>query len=111
VTRELQGSNRRLGGRIRWNITEQDVAPISEPGHFRYMLEHRGLGHGKSDIAHRQSLFRPWARGFGLASAWIDRVTTNPVGPTMAPPEGRLRFPFSSMAAMVAAHQAEQGVT
>ncbi len=115
VDREsFKGSNRRLGVEFDAIYTAQDVGSYKpDPANFRYMLEHLAArGIGKPDILHTaQSLFHDHApaKGFGLASAWIDRRhQQSGWGATMAPPAGATYdFHFPSMAAMVAAHEAE----
>jgi 2-haloalkanoic acid dehalogenase type II len=108
------GSNQRLGVTFDAIYTAQDVGSYKpSPANFAYMLDHlAALGHGKGDILHTaQSLFHDHApaKGFGLASAWIDRRhDQRGWGATMAPPAGAdYDFRFPSMAAMVEAHKAE----
>jgi 2-haloalkanoic acid dehalogenase type II len=112
----FSGSHRRLQVEFDAVYTAQDVGSYKpNPQNFTYMLEHlAALGFGKEAILHTaQSLFHDHApaKQFGLASAWIDRrQNQGGWGATMQPPEGaRYDFRFPSLAAMVAAHQAEQG--
>ena len=116
VDREsFKGSNARLGVEFDAVYTAQDVGSYKpKPANFTYMLEHLAKrGHGKGDILHTaQSLFHDHgpAKGFGLASAWIDRRQAHGGGwgATMPPPAGAgYDFHFPSMAAMVEAHRAE----
>ena len=116
VDREsFKGSNRRLEVAFDAIYTAQDVGSYKpDPNNFDYMLAHLAQrGVAKADILHTaQSLFHDHApaKRFGLASAWIDRRHDQQGwGATMAPPEGAAyEFRFSSMAAMVEAHRAEQ---
>jgi 2-haloacid dehalogenase len=119
VDREsFKGSNRRLGVTFDAIYTAQDVGSYKpNPANFAYMLDHLAtLGHAKGEILHTaQSLFHDHApaKRAGLASAWIDRRHDKAGwGATMPPPEGATYdFCFPSMAAMVAAHQAELGAS
>ena len=115
VDREsFSGSNRRLGVDFDAIYTAQDVGSYKpDPANFTYMLDHlaaRGIGRG--DILHTaQSLFHDHApaKGFGLATAWIDRRGAQVGwGATMPPPAGvRTDFHFASLAEMAAAHRGE----
>ncbi|HUZ63319.1 MAG TPA: haloacid dehalogenase type II [Acetobacteraceae bacterium] len=115
VDREsFKASNRRLGVEFDAIYTAQDIGSYKpDPANFRYMLDRLAAdGHGKDDILHTaQSLFHDHApaKHCGLASAWIDRRhDQSGWGATMAPPDGTgYDFHFTSLAAMVAAHQAE----
>jgi 2-haloacid dehalogenase len=117
VDREsFRGSNRRLGVAFDAIYTAQDVGSYKpNPANFVYMLDHLAkLGHGSEAILHTaQSLFHDHApaKRAGLASAWIDRRHDRTGwGATMPPPaDAAYDFKFPSMAAMVAAHQAELG--
>jgi 2-haloalkanoic acid dehalogenase type II len=119
VDREsFKGSNRRLGITFDAIYTAQDVGSYKpNPANFAYMLDHLAkLGYGRETILHTaQSLFHDHApaKRAGLASAWIDRRHDKAGwGATMPPPEGATYdFCFPGMAAMVAAHQAELGVS
>jgi 2-haloacid dehalogenase len=116
VDREsFKGSNLRLGVEFDAIYTAQDIGSYKpDPRNFEYMLEHLAQrGFVKTDVLHTaQSLFHDHApaKKFGLASAWIDRRHDQQGwGATMAPPEGAaydVRFP--TMAALAAAHRAEQ---
>ncbi|MFZ9414524.1 MAG: haloacid dehalogenase type II [Alphaproteobacteria bacterium] len=115
VDREgFRGSNRRLGVEFDAIFTAQDIGSYKpDLRNFHYMLERLGgMGIGKGDILHTaQSLFHDHApaRQVGLATAWIDRRhAASGWGATMPPPEGTSwDFRFDSLAAMVAAHEAE----
>ena len=111
----FKGSNRRLGVVFDAIYTAQDVGSYKpNPKNFEYMLAHLAQrGVAKTDILHTaQSLFHDHApaKRFGLASAWIDRrADQQGWGATMAPPEGAgYDFRFPTLAAMAAAHRAEQ---
>ena len=116
VDREsFKGSNRRLGVKFDAVYTAQDVGSYKpDPKNFEYLLEHTAQrGIAKAEILHTaQSLFHDHApaKRFGLASAWIDRrADQQGWGATMAPPEGAsYDFRFPTLAAMAAAHAAEQ---
>jgi 2-haloacid dehalogenase len=115
VDREsFKGSNRRLGVAFDAIYTAQDIGSYKpSPANFQYMLDHlEDLGHGPADILHTaQSLFHDHApaRRFGLASAWIDRRhDLQGWGATPPAPEGAAYdFRFTSLAAMMKAHQEE----
>jgi 2-haloalkanoic acid dehalogenase type II len=115
VDREsFKGSNKRLAVEFDAIYTAQDIGSYKpDLRNFHYMLDRLGArGIAKSDILHTaQSLFHDHApaRQLGLASAWIDRRHANAGwGATMPPPDGTAYdFRFDSLAAMVAAHQAE----
>jgi 2-haloacid dehalogenase len=117
VDREsFKGSNRRLGVAFDAIYTAQDVGSYKpNPANFAYLLDHLAkLGYGSKAILHTaQSLFHDHApaKRAGLASAWIDRRHDKAGwGATMPPPaDAAYDFKFSSMAAMVAAHQADLG--
>jgi 2-haloalkanoic acid dehalogenase type II len=110
------GSNRRLEVEFDAIYTAQDVGSYKPaPANFQYMLDRlAALGHGKGDILHTaQSLFHDHApaKGFGLASAWIDRRHDQAGwGATMQPPAGAAYdFRFPSMAALADAHRRAAG--
>jgi 2-haloacid dehalogenase len=115
VDREsFKGSNRRLGVAFDAIYTAQDIGSYKpSPANFQYMLDHlEDFGHGPADILHTaQSLFHDHApaRRFGLASAWIDRRhDLQGWGATPPAPEGAAYdFRFTSLAAMMKAHQEE----
>ena len=115
VDREsFKGSNRRLGVAFDAIYTAQDVGSYKpNPANFTYLLEHlAAAGHQKSEILHTaQSLFHDHApaRSFGLAGAWIDRRhDSQGWGATPPAPEhAAYDFRFSSLAAMMKAHQDE----
>jgi 2-haloalkanoic acid dehalogenase type II len=107
------GSNRRLGVEFDAVYTAQDIGSYKpNPANFHYLLDHlAALGFGRADILHTaQSLFHDHApaRAFGLAGAWIDRRhDLQGWGATPPAPEAGHDFRFTSMAAMVKAHQEE----
>jgi 2-haloacid dehalogenase len=115
VDREsFRGSNRRLGVEFDAIYTAQDIGSYKpSPANFQYLLDHlaeRGIA--KGDILHTaQSLFHDHvpAKKFGLANAWIDRRhDQGGWGATAAPPaEVACDFHFTSLAAMMKAHQDE----
>jgi 2-haloalkanoic acid dehalogenase type II len=110
------GSNRRLGVEFDAIFTAQDIGSYKpDPANFRYMLARlaeQGIAPG--EILHTaQSLYHDHApaKRAGLATAWIDRRhERSGWGATMPPPaDAAYNFRFESLAAMVAAHQAEIG--
>ena len=108
------GSQKRLGVNFDAVLTAQDIGSYKpDPRNFQYMLEKLGAqGHGRGEILHvAQSLFHDHApaKRVGLASAWIDRRHDREGwGATMPPPSGAgYEFRFTSLAEMVAAHQAD----
>jgi 2-haloacid dehalogenase len=110
------GSNRRLGVEFDAIFTAQDIGSYKpDPANFQYMLARlaeQGIAPG--EILHTaQSLFHDHvpAKRAGLATAWIDRRhERSGWGATMPPPtDATFDFRFESLAAMVAAHQAEIG--
>jgi 2-haloacid dehalogenase len=110
------GSNRRLEVEFDAIFTAQDIGSYKpDPANFRYLLARlaeQGIAPG--EILHTaQSLFHDQvpAKRAGLATAWIDRRHERPGwGATMPPPtDAAFNFRFDSLAAMVAAHQAETG--
>ncbi|MGE0718375.1 MAG: haloacid dehalogenase type II [Alphaproteobacteria bacterium] len=109
----FRGSNRRLEVVFDAIYTAEDVGSYKPaPRNFAYMIDKLAAqGLGKKDILHTaQSLFHDHvpAKGFGLASAWIDRRHDQPGWGATAPVEGaRYDFRFTSMADMVRAHQEE----
>ena len=110
----FMGSSERLAVKFDAVITAQDVGAYKPAlGNFTYMLDHlKQRGVAPAAVLHTaQSLFHDHApaRAVGLASAWIDRRHDQASwGATMPPPEGAgFDFRFTSMAAMVAAHQDE----
>lgn len=114
VDREsFEGSHARLGVSFDAIFTAQDIGSYKpDPANFRYLLEHLAeAGHQPGEILHTaQSLFHDHvpAQAIGLASAWIDRRHDEPgAGATPAVADARYDFRFPSLAAMVAAHQAE----
>ena len=115
VDREsFKGSNQRLAVAFDAIYTAQDIGSYKpDPANFTYMLEHLAAkGIAKTSILHTaQSLFHDHApaRGFGLATAWIDRRNDQSGwGATMPPPGGVTTvFHFASMADMVKALQAD----
>jgi len=111
------GSNRRLRVEFDAVFTAQDIGSYKpDPANFRYMLgrlAEQGIALG--EILHTaQSLFHDHApaKHAGLATAWIDRRHERlGWGATMPPPtDATYDFRFASLAAMVAAHQAESGL-
>ncbi len=109
-------SNRRLGVEFDAVFTAQDIGSYKpDPANFRYMLARLvEQGTAPGEILHTaQSLFHDHApaKGAGLATAWIDRRYERAGwGATMPPPaDAAYNFRFESLAAMVAAHQAETG--
>ncbi len=105
------GSNRRLGVDFDAVYTAEDIGSYKpNPANFQYMLDHLGaLGFGRTDILHTaQSLFHDHgqARKFGLAGAWIDRRhDLQGWGATPPAPDAAYDFRFTSLAAMMEAHQ------
>jgi 2-haloalkanoic acid dehalogenase type II len=105
------GSNKRLAVEFDAIYTAQDVGSYKpDIANFHYMLSHldeRGVKPGQ--ILHTaQSLFHDHepAKQVGLTSAWIDRRhDQGGWGATMPAPAGTYDFRFTSMAAMVKAHQ------
>lgn len=109
------GSNRQLGVAFDAIYTAQDIGSYKpDLANFRALLA--GLaerGTRREEILHTaQSLFHDHApaKKMGLATAWIDRRRDQEGwGATMPPPEGATYdFRFDSLAAMAAAHKAEQ---
>ena len=114
VDREsFAGSNRRLGVAFDAIYTAQDIGSykpdLANFGHMLARERERGVAPG--DILHTaQSLFHDHApaRQVGLASAWIDRRHDQEGwGATLPAPGSRYDFRFTSLAAMVQAHEAE----
>ncbi len=110
------GSNRRLGVEFDAIFTAQDIGSYKpDPANFRYLLARLAeRGTTRGEILHTaQSLFHDHApaKQAGLATAWIDRRHERAGwGATMPPPaDATYDFRFESLAAMVAAHQAETG--
>lgn len=110
------GSTAQLGVSWDGSYTAGDIGSYKPaPRNFEYMLEilaRRGIP--KDQILHTaESMFHDHgpANAFGLANAWIyRRHDQDGFGATMTPQEmPRYDFQFTSMAAMVAAHKAEQG--
>ena len=106
-------SNARLGVDFDHVYTAEDVGSYKPSDrNFDYMLAQLArLGHGKGDILHvAESLFHDHqpANRHGLASAWIHRRHDKEgFGATMDPGEvPRHDFRFTSMAELVAAHEA-----
>ena len=110
----FSGSNERLGVAFDAVYTAQDIGSYKpDPANFDYMLAQmaaRGVQPGA--ILHTaQSLFHDHApaKQRGLATAWIDRRHDQPGwGATAPSPGARYDFRFTSLADMVAAHQAER---
>ena len=109
-------SNRRLGVEFDAIFTAQDIGSYKpDPANFHYMLTRLAeQGTASGEILHTaQSLFHDHApaKRAGLAAAWIDRRHERAGwGATMPPPtDVTYDFRFESLAAMVAAHQAETG--
>ena len=107
-------SNARLGVAFDDIFTAQDIGSYKpDPANFRHMLARLAeQGIAPADILHTaQSLFHDHApaRTLGLATAWIDRRhDRDGWGATMPPPSGAAYdFRYTSMAAMVEAHQEE----
>jgi 2-haloalkanoic acid dehalogenase type II len=110
------GSNRRLGVAFDAIYTAQDIGSYKPADrNFAYMLEKLArLGHPSGEILHTaQSLFHDHvpAKRAGLATTWIDRRHDQEGwGATPQPADGaRFDFRFPSLAALAAAHAAEQG--
>lgn len=108
------GSNRRLGVVFDAICTAQDIGSYKPADrNFDYMLEHlSALGHASHQVLHTaQSLFHDHvpAKRAGLATAWIDRRHDQGGWGATPPAEARYDFRFTSLAAMAAAHAAEQG--
>jgi 2-haloacid dehalogenase len=108
----FQGSNAKLGVTFDAVYTAQDIGSYKpDPRNFTYMLARLGeKGVAPNRILHTaQSLFHDHvpASAAGLATAWIDRRhEAQGWGATPPPPrEARIDFRFTSMAAMVQAHQ------
>lgn len=108
----FKGSNAKLDVTFDAIYTAQDVGSYKpDPRNFAYMLARLGeKGVAPNQILHTaQSLFHDHvpAAAANLASAWIDRRhEVQGWGATMPPPEdARIDFRFTSMAAMVQAHQ------
>lgn len=108
----FEGSNPKLGVTFEAVYTAQDIGSYKpDPRNFAYMLARLGEGGvAPGRILHTaQSLFHDHvpANSAGLASAWIDRRhEARGWGATLPPPEeARIDFRFTSMAAMVQAHQ------
>jgi 2-haloacid dehalogenase len=110
-------SNRRLGVEFDATFTAQDIGCYKPAAaNFRYMLARLSeQGISPAEILHTaQSLYHDHvpAKRAGLAAAWIDRRhERSGWGATMPPPaEAGYDFRFESLAAMVAAHEAEAGL-
>jgi 2-haloacid dehalogenase len=108
----FKASNTKLGVTFHAVYTAQDIGSYKpDPRNFRYMLARLGeQAIAPAEILHTaQSLFHDHvpARAAGLSSAWIDRRhEALGWGATMPPPEDtKVDFRFTSLAAMVAAHQ------
>jgi len=108
----FRGSNAKLGVTFDAVYTAQDVDSYKpDPRNFAYLLARLGeKGIAPQQILHTaQSLFHDHvpAKAAGLASAWIDRRhESHGWGATMPPPQRvKVDFRFTSMAAMVKAHQ------
>jgi 2-haloacid dehalogenase len=109
------GSNLRLGVTFDAVYTAQDIGSYKpDPRNFQYLLEHLAeRGVSKEQILHTaQSLFHDHvpANAIGLASAWIDRrheLEGWGVTPVGTP---HYDFRFTSLAAMVEAHEQESRV-
>ena len=106
-------SQQRLGVTFDAVYTAQDIGSYKpDLANFHYLLSHlaeRGFAPG--DILHTaQSLFHDHgpAKQLGLASAWIDRREGRPGGVNLRADDARYDFRFPSMAALAAAHAAEQ---
>ena len=114
VDREsFKGSNARLAVEFDAIYTAQDIGSYKpDPANFTYLLERLAArGFARTDILHTaQSLFHDHApaKGFDLATAWIDRRgEQGGWGATMPPPGGiKTDFRFTSLADMAAAHRA-----
>ncbi|MDH3474391.1 MAG: haloacid dehalogenase type II [Rhodospirillales bacterium] len=109
-------SNAKLGVEFDLVVTAQDVGSYKPaPGHFEQALEQlAAMGHPKDKILHTaQSLYHDHvpAKGFGLASIWINRrADTEGWGATPAPPsEVAPDWEVPSMAAMVELHKKHLG--
>jgi 2-haloalkanoic acid dehalogenase type II len=116
VDREsFRKSNNRLGVTFDAICTAEDVGSYKpDPRNFAFMIEQLAtMGIARSRILHTaQSLFHDHApaNDAGIASAWIDRRhDASGWGATSAPPVGvHYDFRFTSLAAMVQAHQSAQ---
>jgi 2-haloacid dehalogenase len=114
VDREsFRATNRLLGVTFDAIYTAEDIGSYKpDPRNFTYLIEHlAAVGIARQQILHTaQSLFHDHApaNGVGLASAWIDRRRdASGWGATLAPADSvRYDFRFSSLAEMVAVHQA-----
>ncbi len=110
-------SNRRLEVAFDAVYTAEDIGSYKPAAaNFEYLLAHLkdDLGVEPGQVLHTaQSLFHDHApaKGFGLATAWIDRRKDQAGWGATLPPPGEIitDFHFASMAEMAAAHQAETG--
>ena len=106
-------SQQRLGVVFDAVYTAEDIGSYKpDLANFRTLLARLGeRGVAPGDILHTaQSLYHDHgpAKQMGLASAWIDRRNGRAGGVNLPPGEVGYAFRFPSMAAMAAAHAAEQ---
>jgi 2-haloalkanoic acid dehalogenase type II len=108
-------SSRQLGVAFDAVYTAEDIGSYKpDPRNFEYLLEHLGeRGIAKAQILHTaESLYHDHlpARRFGLATCWIHRRAGKSGQGATRPPDAEVRpdFRFESLAAMAAAHRAEQ---
>ena len=108
-------SNSKLGVEFDAIFTAEDIGSYKpDPRNFQYMiarLAERGIG--KEQILHTaESLYHDHmpAKRFGLATCWIHRRAGREGHGATRSPEGEVRpdFRFETLAAMAAAHRAEQ---
>lgn len=109
------GSSARLGVAFDGVFTAEDIGSYKPaPRNFEYMLEMLGRqGIARADILHTaESMFHDHApaNAQSIANCWIYRRCDQPgFGATMNPGDmPRYDFKFNSMAALAAAHRAEQ---
>jgi 2-haloacid dehalogenase len=108
-------SNPKLGVEFDAVFTAEDIGSYKpDPRNFQYMIERlaeRGIG--KEQILHTaESLYHDHmpAKRFGLATCWIHRRAGREGHGATRPPQVEVRpdFRFETLAAMAAAHRAEQ---
>ena len=108
-------SNRKLGVAFDAVYTAEDIGSYKpDPRNFEYLLEHLGArGIAREQILHTaESLYHDHvpAKRFGLATCWIHRRSGKAGHGATRQPEAEVRpdFRFETLAAMAAAHRAEQ---